>query len=422
MALSFNQFFAAIAAQESGGNYNAVSSAGALGKYQIMPANIASWSKEVLGHSITVQQFLHTPALQEQIARGKLQNYWNKYGARGAAAAWYSGKPGRQNDYSKVGNGPSVGSYVDQVLARAGQQPAGGPGGGAGKVAIPTGADAAAKYGFIADLAQSVPDIKNILNQAIKEGWDTSRFTAAVQDSKWWKTHSDSVRQRLIQKVTDPGSYKQDLGEAQRRVNQMMGQVGLGLNHKDAAFAAQQVLMGGWNDVDLHNFVGGHGHFRKDGVLGGEAAQLQAKMNQTMGDYALGQSAGHVQYAIQNVLGGHASIDDWTHRWRVQAESMFPALKAMLEQGQTVRQAADPYVQQYAQTLEINPNDIDISKDAVLRAALSGRNDKGKPDLVPMWQFGQTLRNDPRYEKTTQAKTDAFSLLHKIGTDFGFAS
>jgi hypothetical protein len=107
VALTFERFFAAIALQESNGRYDAVNrSSGALGKYQIMPANIPGWSKQILGHAITPTQFLHSAALQDQIARGKMLQYWTKYGARGAAAAWYSGNPGRQNDYSKVGSGP----------------------------------------------------------------------------------------------------------------------------------------------------------------------------------------------------------------------------------------------------------------------------------------------------------------------------
>jgi hypothetical protein len=96
---TFQNFQSAIAKRESGGNYKAVNKdSGALGKYQVMPGNIAGWSKEALGHSISTSQYLNSPQLQEQIATYKLQQYYNKYGPGGAAVAWYAG-PGNANKW-----------------------------------------------------------------------------------------------------------------------------------------------------------------------------------------------------------------------------------------------------------------------------------------------------------------------------------
>lgn len=122
----FDAFFEAIAQQESGGNYSAVNGrTGASGKYQIMPGNIGPWSQQYLGRRVSVQEFRRSPRLQDELARAVLKSYYDKYGPRGAAAAWYSGKPGRANDYRKFRkNEPSVGEYVDQVLSRQGGTPA----------------------------------------------------------------------------------------------------------------------------------------------------------------------------------------------------------------------------------------------------------------------------------------------------------
>lgn len=115
----FNSFFQAIAGQESGGNYNAINpNSGALGKYQIMPQNVPGWSQQYLGVSWTPQQFLEDPSKQDALARAVLGGYYQQYGARGAAAAWYSGNPANANDYGSQSNGPSIGGYVDQVMAR----------------------------------------------------------------------------------------------------------------------------------------------------------------------------------------------------------------------------------------------------------------------------------------------------------------
>lgn len=124
----FNRFMARIAGQESGGNYRAVNrSSGALGKYQIMPGNLAGsrrgWDYEALGRDVSNSQFLSSPQIQEQIARYKLQQYYNKYGPAGAAIAWYAG-PGAASKYASSGSisrsaqgaYPSVYSYVQSIL------------------------------------------------------------------------------------------------------------------------------------------------------------------------------------------------------------------------------------------------------------------------------------------------------------------
>lgn len=120
----FGRFIQAISGQESGGNYGAVNSdSGALGKYQIMPSNLAGpggWDQEALGRNISTQDFLSSPKLQEAIARYKLRQYYNQYGPAGAASAWYSGDPNKWNSRTPQGNYPSIHAYVQAILRAMG--------------------------------------------------------------------------------------------------------------------------------------------------------------------------------------------------------------------------------------------------------------------------------------------------------------
>lgn len=128
-------FFAAVAGQESGGNYSAQNGrTGAFGKYQIMPENWPSWAQEA-GLSADAPQ---TPENQEIVAKYKLGQYYDELGPEGALVAWYAGyqngerwRDGAQDaigaggHYSwdaKQGNGdePSIREYVQEALGRAG--------------------------------------------------------------------------------------------------------------------------------------------------------------------------------------------------------------------------------------------------------------------------------------------------------------
>jgi hypothetical protein len=118
-------FINAIAGKESGGSYSARNpDSGAMGKYQIMPANIAGpggWDKEILGKNVTPEQFMSNPKIQEAIARGKLAQYYNKYGAKGAASAWYSGDPNKWRNTSSQGAYPTIYNYVMSILKAMGR-------------------------------------------------------------------------------------------------------------------------------------------------------------------------------------------------------------------------------------------------------------------------------------------------------------
>lgn len=114
---------AAIGQFESGGNYRAVgpvtnSGDRAYGKYQIMGVNIPAWSKEVLGQSITVGQFLANPALQDQIAMAKIGQYIQRYGTvEDAASMWFSGRPLARAGNARDVIGTTVPQYARNVRA-----------------------------------------------------------------------------------------------------------------------------------------------------------------------------------------------------------------------------------------------------------------------------------------------------------------
>jgi hypothetical protein len=106
----------AISTVESGGNYreigpNTGSMGRALGKYQVMSANVGPWSKEVLGREVTPQEFISDPKLQDAIFEGKFGQYVEKYGPDGAARAWFAGENGMRNPNARDVLGTSVAEY-----------------------------------------------------------------------------------------------------------------------------------------------------------------------------------------------------------------------------------------------------------------------------------------------------------------------
>lgn len=113
---------------ESGGNYSAVGPRNgklgrALGAYQIMEANIGPWSREVLGRTVSVGEFLGNKDIQDAIFDHKFGGYVQRFGLEGAAQAWFAGPGGVGKTDRKDVLGTDVGSYGKRFMAAIGGAP-----------------------------------------------------------------------------------------------------------------------------------------------------------------------------------------------------------------------------------------------------------------------------------------------------------
>lgn len=103
----------AISKIESGsyaGNYSAIgpmtrTGDRAYGRYQVMGANVPSWTEQHYGQRLTPSQFLANQKAQDSVFDGEFGSYVSKYGEGPAATKWFTG--------SHIAKGRSDGYTVD---------------------------------------------------------------------------------------------------------------------------------------------------------------------------------------------------------------------------------------------------------------------------------------------------------------------
>lgn len=108
---------------ESSGRYDAlgpVTRTGdrGYGAYQVMGANVPSWTKQWLGRSMTPQEYLHDQQAQDDLFRGQGGDYLKKFGMSGALSMWHSGRPNSPNVSDGYTRTPD---YVKKGLAAMGE-------------------------------------------------------------------------------------------------------------------------------------------------------------------------------------------------------------------------------------------------------------------------------------------------------------
>lgn len=430
---SLDQLLWSIGIQESGNNYHVVNSIGAVGKYQVMKANIPSWSKAALGYSISWQKFRDSPDLQEKIVRHRMQGYYNKYGFRGAASAWYSGNPKLDQSTRPQNGGPSIKGYVDSVWNRALGAPAniksnlgvqstsGSTSGGTVTVPKLSRAELAEQYGYTEAFLKANPEIGGLFNAMVKEGWNQAKFTAKLKNTKWWKTKSEKERQYLMQRYTDPASAKQSLAQARVKVDQLANQLGMrhSKNYNTMANAwAYNMVAKGWDEGQLRFEIGKKIDL-SGGVHQGEAGEAWDKLHSIA--YSMGVQMSNQWYADSSraIVRGVATEQDYEDKLKNLAKSNFPQWSKQIDGGQSVLDIAAPYLQSMSTLLELPAGSINLF-DPTIKKTLSYTNPKTMTkEAKPLWQFENELRSDPRWKKTKNAQDSLMTVAHQVLADFG---
>lgn len=283
-----------------------------------------------------------------------------------------------------------------------------------------TPAGQAAMFGWSQSVINSDPELKKLFAQATKENWTTDHFIAKVRDTKWFKTHSDTYRQALILQKSDPATYKQNVANMSAQITSLATQMGVtGLSAQQLNKMSEQAFWFGWDSTQLRQHLSGMIGTTKAGNWQGDAATAAEHFTQLAGQYGVSISSQVLNNWIKSASLGGFNDDAARMYLTKQAASRYPSLADRLNAGETTMDIASPYMQSYADILEVNPNAISL-KDPMIQAALAAKDPKGKATTKTVWQFEQELRNDPRYMKTQQAQDKTMAVGHQVLRDMGF--
>lgn len=361
-------------------------------------------------------------------SRGQRIANANQFAASGLSGAGVSG-----NSYYNAGSEATASAYSSPLGGGA----SGGAGGGGASTASTAGLTpeqkvAALKAGIgpLASLLATVPELRGLLNEAITSGWTAEEFANKVNNSKWYRTHSDTVRNSLILQASDPASFTQQLGQASAHVKEIADQMGIGLTGPQFITLSKQFQAGILTDAQLQHSIALHfgagsgptGMGYKQGMAKGQGAQYDTQLREIYSQYGQNLLPGQMAYRVRSLLAGDTTIDTYKEQAKISAKAMFPGLAMSIDQGMTVKDLAAPYLQQYSNLMEVSPDSVNINNPMIKRALQgAGQAAAGKqPTATPLWQFEQQVKSDPKWQLTKNAHADTSAMLTQLGQDWGF--
>lgn len=316
----------------------------------------------------------------------------------------------------------------------------------------------ASQYGYAAAFFNSDPELAGLIQQAVSGQWTPDKFRASLMASNWYRTKSETTRQFIELQSRDPVEANKRIADKANQIKQTANQQGISLDPTRLAAMAKDSLAYGWDDLTLQQAVAAEWHYRPGDTAGG-AATLETKYRQMADDYGVTLSTSQLGDWIGGTMAGKYNEDNVSDFLRDTARSKYPGLQNYLDVGMTVKQVAAPYLQSYANILEVSPDTVSVN-DAYVQQALQGqvpakapatstgvasaavygapRTPGSLPQLgagpsvqmqqqlptVPvqpmsLYDFERQLRKDPRWLQTKNAKDSMQNTAIGVLRDFG---
>lgn len=286
---------------------------------------------------------------------------------------------------------------------------------------------AAQEYAGIDEIFKTNPELANLMTAAVNGQWESSKFLNALTNTDWYNTNSKNLqaigfakrkRDDLAARGLDTSKTEYEI--AVKNVKDLLAadalQQGAVFDDAQLQKTAESLYDAGQgnNSVALRRSVASQ--IKYDPTLTKGAAATSLK---DLRDTALNNGlnfdktfAVNAQSWLAKIAEGE-SIETFKNLIRNTAKVGMPEnIQAMMDSGVDLNTIIDPYKRVMAQTLEINPETIQLT-DPSLTTAFKDKSSN-------LFDFQRSLRKDNRWQYTSQAKQEVSDIANKVLSDFGF--
>lgn len=152
-----------------------------------------------------------------------------------------------------------------------------------------------------------------------------------------------------------------------------------------------------------------------------QSSALTSQFRQASKNFFVPLSDGALKNWVDNILLGTSTQDNFDEYIKQQAISMFPQMKAAIEQGFDMKTIADPYVQIAAQELNIPDTSVNFTDPKWLEALVQTDPKTGERMSMSLDNWRTHLRMDPKYgwNSTMGAVNKAAEFADKLSVEMG---
>jgi LysM repeat protein len=305
-----------------------------------------------------------------------------------------------------------------------------------------------AQFGITAAVINNDPSLLAALNRILGvDGGpmitDPALMEAIVKGTSWYRDQTDTQRSYDYARATNPGQFAADLQKNASNIVKQYSAMGLTISANQAIEYAnnmmkQAIIKDGkvvrFDQDYLNKLMADSIKFVKtnsiDGrvVYTGLAGKLETMAGKLYGmarDYGFQQTTSNASFdkwfeaSMKGLVAGTLNPEDVDNDLQARAKSFAPGLAKFIDQGQTLREAADPWLKAVADTWEMDIDQVDLNDDYVQRA-INMQDEKGNFTTMNLYDTKKLARRSAKWDTTQTAKEEKTSIASRILKDFGF--
>jgi hypothetical protein len=278
-------------------------------------------------------------------------------------------------------------------------------------------------------------ELAKLLDTAIQKGWlqaqDPTNFETALRNTKWYQANGAQGLLAAKDEFSNPTTWQTSLQRRTTDIQSMALAQGYKLDPKTIQDLARTSLYSAYDNAafgsnayqtQLTSKIAQAAKAANTPIALGAGLTNEQKlrvyaqdMGVNLGDKWFSDAAS----TINDPLSG-ADYATYEKMIRDNSAAKYSGFSDLIGKGVTIRQIASPYVQSMADILEIDPATIDYTKDETVKKGLGFTMAQGGiTQPMPMWQYEQSLRQDPRWAFTNNARDSVNSMAHQVLKDFG---
>ena len=305
-----------------------------------------------------------------------------------------------------------------------------------------------AQFGITAAVINNDPSLLAALNRILGvDGGpmitDPALQEAIVKGTSWYRDQTDTQRQYDYARATNPGQFAADLQKNASNIVKQYAALGLNITANQAIEYAnnmmkQAIIKDGkvvrFDQDYLNKLMADSIKFTTtnsiDGRvtytgLAGKLETMAGQLYKTARDYGFQQTTSNANFtkwfeaSMKGLVAGTLNPEDVDNDLQARAKSFAPGLAKFIDQGQTLREAADPWLKAVADTWEMDIEQVDLNDDYVQRA-INMQDEKGNFTTMNLYDTKKLARRSAKWDTTQTAKEEKTSIASRILKDFGF--
>lgn len=219
------------------------------------------------------------------------------------------------------------------------------------------------------------------------------------------------------------GPTPQELAQQRRQfraeIRKAANTYGIGMSRKQVARLAEIQQKKNLSSTEVTNRLVKHLEMPESGDLSGTAGTVQDQLGTWAKSNGIALGDNQIINYAKDIIKGKNNIDGIKADIRkTYMAGAYPAWADRIAAGEDIADIAAPYMNTAAKLLEVDNVSLD---DPTIKQGLQSVGQDGKPRVMPLYEFEQKIRKDPRWQYTDNAKTTYSRAVDTIARTFGMA-